>query len=478
MIILSDSNRLIVSFKFPPDEDISGIVVAKRIIVDGSPVDVLHNGLDSDDLTDFDAVEEFINERLYTSVDAKRDSVDCIFDFMTQGMDLIGEMEYDEVYSRSWYMSNHYLALEYKLAHPNVKWTAEFSDPVLLNMKGNVKNYKSAILDRQEYIDKINSEISSLNELQNTGFTLLDNPNNTFYMAEYLTFLFADRIIFTNENQREIILESHDGDLREYVMKKSEIIPHPTLDSKYYQLKQSDIELDENDINIAYFGGFYYILRHFESLFYAYESLNHKHKDRIKFHLFLNDDEFINLLIDSLEFRDNIIIRKPLEYFEFLNATTKFDILLVNDTVTADSFTFNPYLPSKISDYKGSGRDIWAIYEDGSTLSRLDVKYKSDTSDYAQSRDVLVDILKDYGYDDSDYSFDDEYYGKRITDLNKIIKAEFDAKNKFKAKNAKLSKQIKRLKEQNRKLEEENASIMSSNSWKITKPLRSLKNRK
>ena len=476
MIILSDSNRLIVSFKFPPDDDISGIVVAKRIIVDGSRVDVLQNGMD-DESAYFEAVDEFINERLYTSVDAKRDSVDCIFDYISQGMDLIDDRDYDEIYSRSWYMSNHYLALEYKFTHPNVKWTAEFSDPVLLNMKGNVKNYKSAVLDRPEYIDKVNSRISHLNESQNADFKLLDNPNNTFYMAEYLTFLFADRIIFTNENQRDIILKSHE-ELRDHVMEKSEIIPHPTLDSKYYQLRQSDMELDENDINIAYFGGFYYILRHFESLFYAYESLNHKHKDRIRFHLFLNDDEFINILIEPLEFKDNIIIRKPLEYFEFLNATTKFDILLVNDTVTGESFEFNPYLPSKISDYKGSGRDIWAIYEDKSTLSRLDVRYKSDLSDYSQSRDVLVDILKDYGYDDADYSFDDEYYAKRVTDLNKIIKAEFDAKNKLEAKNARLTKQIKKLKEQNKRLEEENASMQSSNSWKITKPLRSLKNRK
>ena len=64
------------------------------------------------------------------------------------------------------------------------------------------------------------------------------------------------------------------------------------------------------------------------------------------------------------------------------------------------------------------------------------------------------------------------------TDLNKIIKAEFDAKNRLEAKNAGLTKQIKKLKEQNKRLEDENASMQSSNSWKITKPLRSLKNRK
>lgn len=498
MIILNQSNKLVISFKFPPDNDVSGIVVAKRIINDNSKVDVLHNHIDEEHFN-FENADELINKRLETVIHAKRDSIECIDKFINQGLDLIGSTEYKEIYSRSWYMSNHYLALEYKFNHPDVIWTAEFSDPILRDMHGNIKNYGSAILDNQKYIDKLNDKIKDLN------FPILDNPNNTFFIAEYLTFLFADKIIFTNTNQRDMMLELYDEDIKEIVIEKSQIMPHPTLDKKYYYLKESNIDLDKNDVNIGYFGSFYYTLRHFEPLFYAYESLNHKFKDRIKFHIFLNDDEFLKDLIDEFDFKDNIIIKKPLKYLEFLNATTKFDILLINDTITENKFTINPYLPSKLSDCKGSQKDIWIIYEDDSALSRQDVKYKSPINDYTKSRDILVQILKDYGYEDENFSSDEHYYEKRITDLNEIVRKEFDAKKRLNAENAMLKKDIKELKasynkleETNKKLEDKNKKlkksnnklkdenknlkekyneILSSNSWRITRPLRNLKKR-
>ncbi|WP_406535714.1 hypothetical protein [Methanobrevibacter sp.] len=467
---MSESDKLVISFKFPPDNDVSGIVVAKRIITDNSKVDVLLNHVDNDFL-DFVNLDNFINERFEVSVDAKRDSVDCIFDFINQGMDIIDKKDYKEIYSRSWYMSNHYLALEYKFSHPDVFWTAEFSDPVLRNMQGRIKNYKSAVLDNQEYIDRLNQNIRMLN------FKELDNPANTFHIAEYLTFLFADKIIFTNVNQREMMLESYDDDVKQLVIDKSQIIPHPTLDKSYYHQKESDIDLDKGDINIAYFGTTYYILRHFEPLFYAFESLNHKYKDKIKFYIFIDSADFLKILIDELEFKDNIIIQKLLNYIEFLNATTKFDILLVNDTITENRFNVNPYLPSKLADCKGSSKDIWAIYETGSTLSKEDVKYRSSMGDFKQSKEVLVQILSDYGYDDEDSSFDENFYEKRITDLNRIVRKEFDAKNRLEKRNSKLKRDIKRLKAENKRLKDKNEEILSSNSWKITKPLRDLRNK-
>lgn len=470
MIIVSESDKLVVSFKFPPDNDVSGIVVAKRIIQNNSKVDLLYNSIDNESL-DFERLDDFINERFVTSVDDKRDSVDCIFNFINQGLELIGDKEYKEIYSRSWYMSNHYLALEYKLSHQDVIWTAEFSDPVLRDMQGNIKNYKSAVLDKKDYIDKLNRNIEGLD------YKPLDYPGNTFFIAEYLTFLFADKIIFTNTNQRDMMLETYDDDIRQLVMAKSQIMPHPTLDESYYHIKESDIRLDEEDINMAYFGTTYYILRHFEPLFYAYESLNHKYKDKIKFHIFINDADFLNVLIDELDFKENIVMHKLLNYLEFLNATTKFDILLVNDTITEGRFSVNPYLPSKLSDCKGSSKDIWAIYEKNSTLSKEDVKYKSSMGDFKQSKEVLVQILNDYGYEDVDSSFDENYYEKRIADLNRIVRKEFNAKNKLQTKNSKLMDDIKKLKAENKKLKDKNEEILSSNSWKITKPLRNLRNK-
>lgn len=463
----TNTDNLFISFKFPPDKDIGGIIAAKRIIKNNLKVDVLHNSLGNEDDLSFKEINNFIHERLSTSVNSERDSVGCIFNFINQGLKLIGDRQYNKIYSRSWYMSNHYLALEYKFRHPDVFWTAEFSDPVLMNMKGVIRNHSLSVLDNKEYIDGINSKIDEYNKIHHTDIDKLSNPGNTFYLAEFMTFLFADEIIFTNSNQRNIMLENYEEYIKKLVMDKSRIIHHPTLDSEYYHLANNELNLNKDEINIAYFGNFYYISRHFEPLFYAFESLNHKYKNKIKFHLFINKNEFLNFLTDDLEFKNNIIIREPLEYFEFLNATLKFDILLINDTITNEYFNINPYLPSKLSDYLGSNKDIWAIYEDYSTLSTIDCKYKSSVRDYRQSRDVLLKILDDYGYDDSKYSFDDNFYEKRINQLNKIIGNQYSMINRHKLK-------IDNLNKSNKKLKRENKEILSSNSWKLTSPLRKL----
>ena len=91
-------------------------------------------------------------------------------------------------------------------------------------------------------------------------------------------------------------------------------------------------------------------------------------------------------------------------------------------------------------------------------------------TDYEQSRDVLVEILKDNGYDDEDCSFVDNYFEKRITDLNRLVMNEFNAKRRSR-------RQVRKLRTENKRLKDENNEILTSNSWKITKPLRKLRNR-
>ena len=189
---------------------------------------------------------------------------------------------------------------------------------------------------------------------------------------------------------------------------------------------------------MAYFGSDYYGKRNFESLFYALESLNHEYKDKIRLYIFINDKKLIKRLASSLAVKNNIKIKKPLEYLEFLNATTKFDVLIVNDLLTHDNFDVNPYLPSKLSDYLGSQSDIWAISEPGSSLSKYDAKYKSDINDFTSSGRQLVKILKDHGYEDENYSFDKDYLVKRLTLLNELYEKEFCKNQKLKQKSRKI----------------------------------------
>ena len=470
--------HLIISYVFPPADDVSGIVQAKKILADKKLVDLVVSDSGNDLSFDFaELSKKYINEKIIIEMNNKPlNAPDTILFFIEKAMEELENRnnDYKLIYSICWRISNHLLALEYKFKHPEVFWSAEFSDPMLYDIFNKKRNSK---LNDAEYINRLNGEISKLGD-----YPLLEIPSNIYFVVEYLTYLFADEIIFTNENQREIMLSQFPVDVYDKVMSKSRISPSPTLDEEYYHLNEVEADIDDNYINLAFFGT-YYPKRHFESLFYAFDSLNHKFKDKIKLHMYVSDTRFLKELIKGLNIGENIIIHEIVDYLDFLNLTTKFDVLIATDLSTQGTFKINPYLPSKISDYMGSGKDIWMIYEKGSVMSKSDVKYKSDIQDYSTSREVLIKILEDYGYVDEDLSFDEYYFNKRLTLLNEYLHLRYSRMERIKAKNKTISKEnstlkkeINRLKSKNEKLKQKNDEFMSSNSWKITKPLRKLKN--
>ena len=443
-----NANELYISFFFPPSDYVSGLTVYKRILDGKKTVDVLHTGFE----TDFE-IDDYINNRITVGVGCDNDSWECIFEFVEKSLDAL-DHDYEKIHSRSWLMANHVLACEYKFLNPNVFWSAEFSDPLMLNLSNKVRDYKSRRVNNQDYLDNINNHILNLNESYNTSFPLVEMGASTYFVVEYLTFLFADEIVFTNENQRKAMLDQFPVDIKDFVMGKSIVKMHPTLDEKYYHIQKVDIELYNDYINIAYFGKDYYGQRNFEALFYAVESLNHKFKDKLKIHFFMENTDLLKRLISPLKSSDNFTISKPLKYFEFLNATTMFDVLIVNDVDTQDDWEVNPYLPSKVSDYLGSKNDVWAFCEPGSTLSKLDLRYKSSINDFNSCRSELIRILKDYGYGDEDCSFNDYYYIERLNTLNVLFESEFNRRMK--------------LKKENKSLKKINKDILSSKSWKLT----------
>ena len=414
------SDELYISYFFFPDEYVSGINVLKRIIENERKVDVLHKK--HNNTSDF--LNEYVDNHLSVDIGCDNDRTLCIFEFIKKGMKAI-KNDYKKIYSRSWLMANHFLAAEYKFKYPNTFWTAEFSDPLIFDLSNNVKRYKEMIIDNEDYINKINSKITEYNKLNATAFDLIKNKSSAYFVCEYLIYLFADKIIFTNENQREVMLNQFPINIKDDVINKTEIKNHSTLPNKFYYLKKTDLDLDKDLINIAYFGNDYYGKRHFESLFYAVDSLNHKYKDKLRFHLYISDVKLVKQLIKPLNSADLFIVKKPLEYFEFLNATTQYDVLIVNDAISEESYEKNPYLPSKISDYLQSGSDIWALYEKNSTLSRFNLKYMSEIKDFSQSLLQIVKILHDNGFVDENYEFIDNYLFKRLTVLNELYEKEF-----------------------------------------------------
>ena len=249
----ANCDELYISCLFPPSDYVSGINVLKRIIENNKNVDVLHIKINSsDDSILNDKIEKFVNNRLIIDIDCNYDWADCIFEVINKGIPAI-KNDYKKIYSRSWLMSNHFLAFEYKFLSPDVFWQAEFSDPLIYDLSNKPKRYREMIIDNKQYIEKINSMINDYNLEHGTDFELVKNKSSAYFICEYMAYLFADKLIFTNENQREIMLGQFPVDIKDHIIHKTEIKPHSVLPNEYYYLNEANLDLDNENINIAYF---------------------------------------------------------------------------------------------------------------------------------------------------------------------------------------------------------------------------------
>lgn len=386
------AKKLVISYNFPPYIDTSGNVMAKRINEKAEIVDVIHNKMDRDVDEEINLIaDKYIDKKILINSPFTFRSWKPIKKFVQMGIDKINKIvldkgEYEEIYSRIMFPASHFLAFEYKIQYPNVKWTAEFSDPLLYDINGDMRIES---INDSEYMDNVN------NLLDEYGFPQCDS-DNLFFLGEYLTYLFADEIVFTNENQKKyIITKFPNQNMVEMIMNKSRIEKHPMPPKEDYYLRESNYPLDNSYVNIAYFGGFY-ATRDMDDVFCALHSLDNSLKSKCKIHFFTSDVESFKELVSCIPVWRNIEINSYVNFFEFLNLTTKLDCLIVNDAHTKGFKEINPYLPSKLSDYLGSGSDIWIIYEEGSIMSQYDVKYKSILGDICSTKHALKKIIEDH----------------------------------------------------------------------------------
>jgi hypothetical protein len=473
------TKELIISYFFPKYSDTGGIVIAKRIISKGKKVDVLQNyieNLDQDESFN-NFIEDYINRRII--LHAPYENIwmwDSIKPFITEGMEQLNRIKeeegiYNSIYSRSMPRQSHLLAFEYKIENPETKWVAEFSDPIIFDIYGK-ERIKSKIND-DKFINKVNNIILKNDLLKKNNIIIELDPSNvsTEYLCELLPFLFADEIIFTNENQRKIMMDKFPlkgkgniNNLKKFVLNKSKICPQPTLQKDAYNITPSEYKINPNYVNFAYFGHFYGT-RNFEDVFYAFENINDSLKNRYKLHIFTSETAFITQSISNFKMKDNIIINNSLPYLEFLNLSTKFDVLIITDAHTQNYFEINPYLPSKLADYIGSGSDIWSISEKGSVLyNNENIKYKSTLGDFLSSKYMINKIIKEKIEDtntNEDNNFDLIYskFGDKTNFINSL-----DNKSKIYVLN--LYEVINFLDERNMQLTNDLNKKISSNHEK------------
>ena len=464
-LLNKENSQLVISYAFPPSSTTTGNAMAKKILKNKNNVDVIYASLNSLKRDDEFAgiIDEFLIRQFIIDLDFDN-GWQNIREFSERGMTELETVgEYEKIYSMCYFPHSHFLALEYKLRHPNTFWSAEFSDPLIYNFEGKLN---SSPINDYEYINRINEEIPD-------NYTKLTEEDTLNFICEYLTFIFADEIIFTNENQRKVMLEIFPHqEITDHVKEKSKIIPHNTLDEKYYHIHKSGYEVEKDCINFGYFGVIFG-KRTLEDFVNALDNLDEKYKYRL--HIFTPNITLFEQLL-SAEVMENTVLNNEVDYLEFLSICKKLDVLLVNDTRTRQTYSINPFLPSKLSDYEGSGSDIWAICEEGSVMDNMEIRYKSRLNDIDSSVDTLYTIFEDRlnkKIDRKDFD-KDEYYKKRISQLSHKIHELTDVALSEFQKDADYENRIDELNQINEYLENQNEEILNSNSWKLTKNLRKI----
>jgi glycosyltransferase involved in cell wall biosynthesis len=388
------ARTLVYSACFPPYLDPSGIVMAKRIAAMDHPVDVISNGMAGARQSDPRLLEVAVS-RLGHLEEAGAAAQFAHWPAIARYVELAGRLArsleagkdapYAEIYSRALWPASHFAAAVHKLRNPRVGWTAEFSDPIQKDINGADRPGPIPLewLERQDF----------LKALRARGFEF-PTTGTLFFWCEALPIVLADRLVFTNSNQLSYMASyQRDDQLRTALLAKATISPHPLPPKRLYEMGAPNYPLDDARTNVAYFGSFY-ANRGLEAVFDAMAGLPAAKRGRLCLHVFTQQQDAARsgaarCLGDSLR------INPLVGYLDFLALTRRFHYLLALDADTTATHPQNPFLPSKLADYIGSGRPIWALCQHGSPMSSTDLppgSVKTELGNTAGIRQALEEL--------------------------------------------------------------------------------------
>jgi len=256
-----------------------------------------------------------------------------------------GEMAFNEmkdhfvpyIYSRSMWAGSHVAAWLYKKAYPDTIWIAEFSDPVSMNTDNRKRQPTRIYSGSKSFL-------------------------NTFWQdIEQWVFDNADHIIFTNENQKKYMLDNNPPKSRDAVENKAWVWHHPRISDKYANIIVADYSLDDDNINIGYFGTFY-ANRSAEPMFELLKN------PKVHIHIFTQVTDELKAKVKKIS--DRIHLHGLVSQFEVLNIASRLDYLFLNDIEFNGEI--NPYLPSKLSDYLAVDTYVIALVREGTPLYLID----------------------------------------------------------------------------------------------------------
>lgn len=382
---------LAISYCFSPYSDTSAVVAAKAIAERRLIVDVISNDLSNvrqvDPSLSF-LSSRWIDQRSIIDAPASFSGWPAISQFATKAFEVAQKRSesigaYQTLYSRALWVGSHVAAALFKKRHIDIYWTAEFSDPLRFGVEG--EHRPGEIIE-----DSVSRSLRQVLDARGYGdleiITLFD-------LVEASSLVLADDIIFTNPNQMEFILSHYPKELSTPVRAKSRIRAHPTPSPAAYFVAPSGYVVDQNKINIGFFGSFY-VNRGLGDLFTALFNLRKKDRGRLVIHIFCNEVDLATDEVRKWGLEDVVKVNPYLPYMNFLNAATKFEVLLVNDIERNLNLNVNPFLPSKLSDYRGAGAHIWGLIDEGSPLSREQLDFRSPVGNSRATLNTLQEIIE------------------------------------------------------------------------------------
>ena len=388
------SNRLVIAFAFPPFATASGNVMARRIEADGGKVDVISNdmsGRERIDRTFYGAISPLIGQHLVLNSENWPARSAAFSDFADKAQaavasGLFGRTHYPEVHSRAMWAQSHFAAAAVLAAGRADRWVAEFSDPCRLDLHGQ---HATAPAD-DAWLERIG--IADL--LRQRGHAV-PQGRSLMYWAEYLPFCLADRIIFTNEVQRDVMLSQAEDsvELRARASGVAEVIAHPEPGARILSALPMPKPV-RGPIWIGYFGNCN-PRRGLSTLLNALSALPEDLRGAVQLHLHGPEPEGLRALIRQLDIVQMVRLHPPLDYLEALARMRTMDWLFVNDTSSTGAFGVTPFLPSKLADYRSAARPILALAEPGGPLSQASLppgSLRVNMGDEDALRDVMGQI--------------------------------------------------------------------------------------
>jgi hypothetical protein len=382
---------LAVCYCFPPYLDTSGVVAAKRLRARGLVSDVVSQDVSGLRILDPGSVriaDEVLARMRVVQGAASFSEWSAVPAFAEQAWEAVLEWEalqgpYRSVYSRAMAMNSHFAAALVKLRRPRIEWVAEFSDPLKINALGQER--AGDVGD-----DWLSQELRA--GMRAAGHDVGEQVA-LFDWAERIAYALADRIVFTNPSQMEMMLGyCADPTLAARVRSIAEISRHPVLPTRFYEQTAATLDRDGDAVHLAYFGVFY-STRDLGDIVQALVRLRQNERDRVRLHVFTSNPDKLTLEVVRVGLAGVVRVHPFVPVLEFLRLTTQFDVLVVNDAATASHHAVNPYLPSKVADYVGSGTAIWAICEPGSALSTMQFAHRSTLGDVDEALTVLRSLI-------------------------------------------------------------------------------------